>query len=64
MRPPRAGFTLLELAISLAVVCALLVILLPALSTARMSSHRALCAGNQRLLGQAWSMYVEVSGHP
>jgi prepilin-type N-terminal cleavage/methylation domain-containing protein/prepilin-type processing-associated H-X9-DG protein len=61
MRPPRAGFTLLELAISLAVVCALLVILLPALSTARMSSHRALCAGNQRLLGQAWSMYVEAN---
>jgi prepilin-type N-terminal cleavage/methylation domain-containing protein/prepilin-type processing-associated H-X9-DG protein len=59
MRLPRAGFTLLELAISLAVVCALLVILLPALSTARMSSHRALCAGNQRLLGQAWYMYLE-----
>jgi len=61
MRPSRAGFTLLELAISLAVVCALLVILLPALSTARRSSHRALCAGNQRLLGQAWSMYVETN---
>jgi prepilin-type N-terminal cleavage/methylation domain-containing protein/prepilin-type processing-associated H-X9-DG protein len=61
MRPSRAGFTLLELAISLAMVSALLVILLPALSTARRSSHRALCAGNQRLLGQAWSMYLEAN---
>ena len=61
IRPPRAGFTLVELAISLAVVCALLVILLPALSTARRSSHRALCAGKQRLLGQAWSIYLEAN---
>jgi prepilin-type N-terminal cleavage/methylation domain-containing protein/prepilin-type processing-associated H-X9-DG protein len=55
---PRAGFSLLELIISLAVVCALMAILLPALSTARMSSYRAVCAGNQRMLGQAWSMYL------
>jgi prepilin-type N-terminal cleavage/methylation domain-containing protein/prepilin-type processing-associated H-X9-DG protein len=60
-RPLRAGFTLLELVISLAVVCALLVILVPALSTARKSSYRALCAGNQRLIGQAWSMYLDAN---
>jgi prepilin-type N-terminal cleavage/methylation domain-containing protein/prepilin-type processing-associated H-X9-DG protein len=50
----RPGFTLLELLISTAVVCALIVILLPALATARTSNRRALCAGNQRLLGQTW----------
>jgi prepilin-type N-terminal cleavage/methylation domain-containing protein/prepilin-type processing-associated H-X9-DG protein len=60
-RRPRPGFTLLEFVISLAVVCALMAILLPALSTARMSSHRALCAGNQRLLGQAWSIYLDAN---
>jgi prepilin-type N-terminal cleavage/methylation domain-containing protein/prepilin-type processing-associated H-X9-DG protein len=61
MRQPRPGFTLVELVISLAVVCALLAILVPALSTARMSSHRALCAGNQRLLGQAWDTYLDAN---
>ena len=58
-RSGRGGFTLLELVISLAVVSALLVLLVPVLSTARMSSHRALCAGNQRLLGHAWSNYLD-----
>ncbi len=58
-RSGRGGFTLLELVISLAVVSALLVLLLPVLTTARMSSHRALCAGNQRLLGHAWSNYLD-----
>ena len=58
-RRVRSAFTLLELLISLSVICALLVILVPALSTARMSNHRALCAGNQRLLGQAWFAYVD-----
>ncbi len=58
-RSVRGGFTLLELVISLAVVGALLVLLLPMLTTARMSSHRALCAGNQRLLGHAWSNYLD-----
>ncbi len=59
VRSGRGGFTLLELVISLAVVSALLVLLLPVLTTARRSSHRALCAGNQRLLGHAWSNYLD-----
>ena len=50
---------MLELLVALTVVSVLLVILLPALSSARASSRRALCAGNQRLLGQAWNMYLE-----
>jgi prepilin-type processing-associated H-X9-DG protein len=64
VKPPHPvplGSTLLELVISLAVVSVLLAVLLPALSTARMSSHRALCAGNQRLLGQGWNLYLEAN---
>ncbi len=54
----RRAFTFLELLISLAVVGVLVVILLPALSSARASSLRACCAGNQRVLGQAWDACV------
>lgn len=61
VRSGRGGFTLLELAISLAVVGVLLVLLLPALTSARMSSHRALCAANQRVLGQAWVNYLSAN---
>ncbi len=62
MRTGRGGFTLLELVISLAVVGVLLILLLPVLTSARMSSRRVLCAGNQRLLGHAWSDYLQDNG--
>jgi len=52
----------LELVISLAVVGVLLVVLLPILSSARTSSRRVLCASNQRLLGHAWSDYLQGNG--
>ena len=52
----RSAFTLLELLISLVIVSALLAILLPALSTARIASHRADCVGHQRLLFEAWQL--------
>ena len=55
------GFTLLELLISLAVVALLLTVLMPVLDSARASSHRVLCASNQRLLGEAWVAYLEAS---
>lgn len=55
----RIAFTMLELLLSLAVVSVLLSILLPALTSARVSSQRDLCAGNQRLLGEAWHACVE-----
>ena len=58
----RSGFTMLELLVSLAVVSVLLAILLPALASARVSNHRALCAGNQRLIGEAWQAYLEANG--
>lgn len=55
----RRAFSLMELAISLAVVGVLMATLLPALYSARASSRRSYCAGNQRLLGHAWSNFVE-----
>ena len=50
---------MLEMLTALAVVSVLLALGLPALSSARASSHRAVCAGHQRLLGDAWSAYLE-----
>ncbi len=59
MRGRRCGFTPLELAISLALVSLLLAVLLPALASARVTSHRDQCSSNQRLIGQAWEMYLQ-----
>jgi len=61
-RAGRAGFTLLELMISLAVVSVLIVVLLPVLSSARSANRRALCSGNLRLLGESWDHYLESNG--
>jgi len=58
-RARHVGFTVLELAISLAMVSLLLAILLPALASARVVSHREQCAGNQRCIGEAWQMYLD-----
>lgn len=58
-RRRTAGFTLVELVISLALAAVLLGILLPALSSARMSSHLARCAANQKMLGQAWHICLD-----
>jgi prepilin-type N-terminal cleavage/methylation domain-containing protein/prepilin-type processing-associated H-X9-DG protein len=59
LRALRSGFTLLELAISLAVVSVLLATLLPALATARLASYREQSADNQRRIGQAWLVYLQ-----
>lgn len=56
------GFTLLELLIALAVVSALLAILLPTLSTARIASHKDDCATNQYLIYEAWQICLESNG--
>jgi prepilin-type N-terminal cleavage/methylation domain-containing protein/prepilin-type processing-associated H-X9-DG protein len=57
-RALRNGFTLLELAISLAVVSVLLATLLPALASARLAAYRAQSSDNQRRIGQAWLVYL------
>ncbi|MDY7107278.1 MAG: prepilin-type N-terminal cleavage/methylation domain-containing protein [Planctomycetota bacterium] len=57
-RALRDGFTLLELAISLALVSVLLATLLPALASARLASYREQSSDNQRRIGQAWLAYL------
>jgi len=52
------GFSLVELAIALAVIAVLLAVLVPSLSAARRASYRERCAVNQALLGKAWSGYL------
>lgn len=52
------AFTLIELIISLAVIALLMATLLPALSAARRSGYRAVCAGNLRQIAAAWLAYT------
>jgi prepilin-type processing-associated H-X9-DG protein len=58
-RAGRGGFTIPELAISLALIVLLLAVLLPALSTARVVSYRERCASNVRQIGGMWFAYME-----
>jgi len=55
----RRGFTLLELAISLALVVLLLAVLIPALASARADSLCAACAWNQQQVHHAWHTFLE-----
>ena len=59
--PPR-GFTLLECAISIAMIAVLLAILLPALNAGRAASRRTACADHLRHLGVAIDQIVEEAG--
>lgn len=52
------GLTLVEAALSIALIAVLLSILLPALTSARSHSFREHCVENQRRIGQAWQMYL------
>ena len=55
----EAGFTLIELLVVVAIIAVLVAILLPALSRARESAHKAVCASNLRQLGIALKMYMD-----
>ncbi len=55
---PRPAFTLLETVIALALIAVLLSILLPALSSARVTSHKEQCAHNLGDVGEAWQTWL------
>lgn len=53
----RAGFTLVELLVTIAIIAVLAAILLPTLSRSKMAARRAQCASNLRQLALATRMY-------
>lgn len=53
-----AGFTLVELLVVIGIIVLLISIAIPALSTARESSRRAVCASNMRQLAQGMFAYA------
>jgi len=58
-RPLRgAGFTLLELLVSIGIIAVLLGILAPALSSARNAGRNAKCLGNLSQIAMGWVMYL------
>jgi prepilin-type N-terminal cleavage/methylation domain-containing protein len=59
MRLRRSGFSLIELLVSIAIIAVLVGILLPTLIFARDSSRAAVCAGNLKQVGLAWSQYLD-----
>src|ERR1044071_1120109 len=53
----RAGLTLIDLLVVIAIIALLISLLLPALGAARESGRAAKCLSNQRQIGLAMSMY-------
>lgn len=56
-RPLAAGFTLVELLVSVAVIAVLLGLLAPALKGARDEARNSACLSNQRQLAVTWIVY-------
>jgi prepilin-type N-terminal cleavage/methylation domain-containing protein len=56
-RPPRCGFTLVELLVVLAVIAVLIALLMPALDSARAQVQRVQCESNLRQLLLATCLY-------
>src|SRR5438876_99713 len=59
----RAGFSLVELMVVIAVIVILIALLLPALGMVRARGRQSQCASNQRQLWSAWTQAGRLSGH-
>lgn len=52
------GFTLMELLVVVSIICLLMSIALPGLTSAREQGKRVVCLANMRTLTQSWMMYA------
>lgn len=59
VRTGRAGFTIIELLVSIAVMALLVAILLPSLSVVRETAHRVVCQSNLRQVGLGLAIYAD-----
>ena len=57
-KPDRAGFTLVELLVTIAIISILAALLLPALTSGKVAGQRTACLSNLRQLGIAWTLYT------
>ena len=55
---PTAGFTLVELLVTISVISILIGILIPAIAATRGAARDAACLGNHRQFGVAWNSYL------
>jgi prepilin-type N-terminal cleavage/methylation domain-containing protein/prepilin-type processing-associated H-X9-DG protein len=62
-RARRAGFTLIELIVSIAIIGVLAALLIPAVQSSRDAARRTICKNQLRQLGLALHMYHEVHRH-
>src|SRR5436853_6053210 len=61
-RRARAGFTLIEVLVVVAIIALLVASLLPSLAKARLQAKRTMCLNNVRSMEQAHWMYMTSNG--